>query len=674
MSIKEWIMDTSKRVVVAITAVLLGLASAVGAQDDGPGIMTLVGWNDLGMHCMDADFSVMAILPPYNTIHAQLIDSEGNLVTAPGAITVTYEAVADPTGSINTSSVGKTNFWDHVLDLFGASPAPDEGLAGFDMPGPGNPPQPMIWEASHNWFTAEGIPITPHDNSARKNYYPMMRLVARDGGGVELASSDVVLPVSDEMDCSSCHASGSGAAAEPGSGWAWNPDPELDYRLNILLLHDDSHLGGTTYQNALVTAGYNSAGLHATATVDGRSILCATCHASNALPGTGISGVPPLTRAIHDLHAGVQDPLTGMILDDADNRSACYRCHPGSDTRCLRGAMGNAVASNGDLAMQCQNCHGSMSVVGSASREGWLEEPACQNCHTGTAVHNNGQIRYTDAFDPPGEFRQAVDNRFATNDDVPIAGSSLYRFSEGHGGLQCSACHGSTHAIYPSSHGNDNIQITAIQSHAGTLVECSSCHGSQPNTSTGGPHGMHPLGDGWVEDHHDAGNMTGCRDCHGADSRGTVLSRAHADRTLHTGEFGTKNLWRGYQISCYLCHNGPSSSSPTTNTPPVVTDTTAEAGGSSVITIPLTATDVNGDPLELRVVSQPLGGLAWVDGAMASYRPLPGFTGADQFTFAAWDGKADSNLGTVTLNVSDEGLFSDGFETGDTTGWSTTTP
>ena len=33
----------------------------------------LVSWNNLGMHCMDSDYSVFSILPPYNTIHAQLI-------------------------------------------------------------------------------------------------------------------------------------------------------------------------------------------------------------------------------------------------------------------------------------------------------------------------------------------------------------------------------------------------------------------------------------------------------------------------------------------------------------------------------------------------------------------------------------------------------------------------
>jgi len=32
---------------------------------------TVVGWNNLGMHCMDADFSVFSILPPYNTVNAR---------------------------------------------------------------------------------------------------------------------------------------------------------------------------------------------------------------------------------------------------------------------------------------------------------------------------------------------------------------------------------------------------------------------------------------------------------------------------------------------------------------------------------------------------------------------------------------------------------------------------
>ncbi len=39
----------------------------------------ILATNDLGMHCVDADFSVFSILPPYNVVNAQVIrtDSTG---------------------------------------------------------------------------------------------------------------------------------------------------------------------------------------------------------------------------------------------------------------------------------------------------------------------------------------------------------------------------------------------------------------------------------------------------------------------------------------------------------------------------------------------------------------------------------------------------------------------
>ena len=90
---------------------LAGLVTAgnlLVAASAFPANYTLVGWNNLGMHCMDGDFAVLSLLPPYNTIHAQLIDPQGLLVTDPTAagMTVTYQAVADPDGSINSTSQG----------------------------------------------------------------------------------------------------------------------------------------------------------------------------------------------------------------------------------------------------------------------------------------------------------------------------------------------------------------------------------------------------------------------------------------------------------------------------------------------------------------------------------------------------------------------------------------
>src|SRR4051812_12959862 len=122
-------------------AVLITVAAACCYAAGGS--YTLIGWNDLGMHCMDGDYSVYAILPPYNTIHAQLIDPSGKLVKSAAAITVTYEAVRDASGSINTTSAGKTNFWKFAKSIFGAAPAADTGLTGNAMPGPKNQPQPM---------------------------------------------------------------------------------------------------------------------------------------------------------------------------------------------------------------------------------------------------------------------------------------------------------------------------------------------------------------------------------------------------------------------------------------------------------------------------------------------------------------------------------------------------
>jgi hypothetical protein len=636
---------------IVVTVVAVGLVlGPLGALP--PSGWTVVGWNNLGMHCLDADFGVFATLPPYNTIQAHLIDPTGKLVTSATGVTVTYEAVADPTGSINTTSAGKTNFWDNVQNLFGVTLPVNAGLKGKNMPGAGNPPQPMTFDPSLNWFIAEGIPLTPYDDAGKKNTYPLMRIRARDASGNLLASTDVVLPVSDEMDCSSCHASGSAPAARPSSGWVFDANPQRDFRRNIIRIHDDRNIGNPAYLAALTAAGYNGAGLTQSVEVDRKSVLCANCHVSEALAGSGRAGISALTTAMHRRHSGVIDPTNGLALDATANRSACYRCHPGSTTRCLRGVMGAAVSADGTLSMQCQGCHGLMSAVGSPARTGWLDEPSCGNCHTGTAVTNSGQIRFTSALTATGSRRVPADATFTTNPNTPAAGFSLYRFSKGHGGLQCSACHGSTHAEYPAAHPNDNLQSIALQGHIGKIAECVTCHNTSPNTTNGGPHGMHPVGAAWVGAHANAAenNRAPCQACHGTDYRGTVLSRSFGDRTLSTS-FGTKVFWRGFTIGCYTCHNGPSSESANRNRAPVVQNLAATTPTGAPVPIALQATDPDGNALTLRIVSQAANGTVGLVGTIATYYPAAGSPGTETFTYAASDGMTESNLGTVTVSV-----------------------
>jgi len=338
-------------------------------------------------------------------------------------------------------------------------------------------------------------------------------------------------------------------------------------------------------------------------------VLCDGCHLSNAVAPygyTGLAGVPPLTQSQHSFHANVIDPVSGLTLNNENNRTACYNCHPGSTTRCLRGAMGSAVNPDGTMMMQCQSCHGDMSSVGATNRQGWLDEPNCQACHTGTATQNNGQIRYTNA-----------------------------------------------HAEYPTSEPNDNVQSQNLQKHPGPLADCGVCHQPVPNTVTGGPHGMHPTGQAWVNAHPnaaDSGGTARCQNCHGTNYVGTVLSYSQGNRTLSTS-FGTKTFFRGYQVSCYACHNGPGNDSPSPYKQPTMTSGSATTTGPNPVNVTLIGTDPNGLTLTYRIVSQSVNGVVAIGGNIATYMPNTGFKGTDTFTFAAFDSKVDSNLGTSTVTV-----------------------
>ena len=509
---------------------------------------TLLAWNDLGMHCYDgSDFSVFSILPPYNNLNAQLINNEGtsNKHLSTG-VSLTYESLSY-NGSINTISSTKTNFWNYIPSLFpSASSVSDVGLTGNKTPS--SVPHAMAFNATHNWFEADGIPIVNRDDNNLTNYYPMVRVTAKDTAGVTLATADVVLPVSDEMDCAKCHASTvTSTDAKPIAGWENNADILKDYKYNILKLHDEKHPINTADLTAVRAKGYDyNSSLYETAK-GGVPILCASCHNSNALGTTSIGNARSLTSSLHLKHASVIDPSNGLALNNTLNRSSCYSCHPGAATECLRGAMGSAKDANGDQTMQCQSCHGTMNDVGNPTRTGWLDQPNCQVCHQSGSRYESALVN--------GSLRAVLDNTFATNPNTPTTGTSLYRYSTGHGDLQCSSCHGSTHAIFPTSHAADNVYSEQIQGHSGTVAECTSCHTSVPNTTNDGPHGMHTVGQAWVNAHEDVAevNSAQCTACHGTDYRGSFLSKTFDARSFDA-EDKTQTYTKGAVVGCYDCH------------------------------------------------------------------------------------------------------------------------
>jgi len=505
----------------------------------------LVAWSELGMHCIDGkDYSVFSVLPPYNVIHAQLIQkTEPPTIITTGA-TVTYQSTADTKGSVNSSSSSKTNFWNYVNTLFHANVPPEIGLAGYKTQSA--TAHNLTYNTIVGYWEAVGVPTVPYDDKKVFNPYPMAILTAKNSSGTVLATVKIVLAVSDEMSCKNCHASGSDKAAEPASGWVYNSDPAKDAKLNILKKHDD-RWPIAKYLTQLEAKGYTyQSSLYQTA-ISGTPVLCSACHSDNALSESGITGIRSLSQDTHNLHGPQVNPATGITLNKTtDDLNSCYLCHPGPTTLCKRGAMNKRT---------CASCHGNVSYVGgSGSRNPWLVEPSCQMCH-------NTSQRYTTAFASAGVWRQTTDATFATNANVPVTGSDLYRYSKGHGGVFCSACHGSPHAEYPTLQANDNVYPIKLQGYAAKITECATCHSTALTASAnGGPHGVHNVGQAWVNAHPDyvdgRGSQT-CAYCHGATFHGSTLSQAKVARTFNTDDGGTKTFPAGHQFSCFDCHNGP---------------------------------------------------------------------------------------------------------------------
>ena len=517
------------------------------ASHSGPqavaGAYTLVAWSELGMHCIDGkDYSIFSVLPPYNVIHAQLYKKGEPPVAVTSGVTVTYQATPDTTKSKNSISSTKTNFWTYVQVLFHGNPKPDVGLAGYNVQG--KKPSKMSYNATLGYWEAVGVPTVGYDDKGKFNPYPMAKLVARDSTGKIVAQAQITIPVSDEMSCNTCHASGTDPAAQPASGWVNNPDPLKDTKLNILKKHDD-RFNIQPYLAQLAANGYNyQSSLYQTAS-GGTPILCSACHSDNALGLPGLAGIGAEASDMHTLHGPQILQSNGLTLDQNSQQSdqnSCYLCHPGPVTQCKRGAMNKVL---------CSNCHGTVTYTGNPARNPWITEPSCQLCH------QNSQ-RYTTAFDN-GQWRTVTDQTFATNQNVPVAGADLYRFSSGHGSVYCSACHGSPHAEFPTLQANDSVYPKKLQGYVAKITECQVCHTNVGVTPNGGPHGVHTIGQSWVDSHGDYadGHQAACQYCHGTDYKGTPLSVAKVARTFKTDDGGTKTFTAGHEFNCYDCHNGP---------------------------------------------------------------------------------------------------------------------
>lgn len=412
---------------------------AVGIQQSDT---IVIAWNDLGMHCLNPTYDEAVILPPYNTIWAQVIRRGAPPQVVTSGVTVEYRIVG------NTSSSGKTDshggifaqFWTHAQHLFGVSLAVDTGLNLAEPAVHNGLAGALTLRGDH--FTVDGVPLVPVLDDNSWNPYQAAEITVRSAGQV-IAQTRCTVPTSDEIDCAKCHAQGGTGTVHLTGGGGASPFN------NILLAHDV---------------------LHETSHVDNKPVLCASCHASPAL-GSATPGDPEdyLSRVIHGSHAA--------------RGAACYDCHPGAVTKCTR-----SLAHTADDGY-CVACHGDLAQVASSIATGgrvpWVSEPKCVACHGEVQEVDTGAVLYRNAKGHGGIYCAGCHgspHAMAPSREAGDNYQALQYQSRAKSLGSCAVCHDNSHGggagEFGEEHGGPDGQPSA----------CNVCHTSVPANPAAWPH------------------------------------------------------------------------------------------------------------------------------------------------------------------------------------------
>jgi hypothetical protein len=404
----------------------------------------LLVWNDLGMHCISDCDPWFILLPPANTLEAQLIKRGPTPELISEGVTLNYRVEK---GFENPS--GHVQFWEFAESYFGQALPENVGLGGKGLSGT------FDFHEDRNGFIAEMIPVVPYKDDGSFNPYPQFYVDAVDNETNDvLISTKVVAPVSTEMGCRNCH----------GGGWRVNDVSGVadETAMNILKVHDR----------------INHTNLNETA-LAGKPQLCQSCHADPALNAPGKPEHNNFSAAMHGWHANY------MYVEGG---KACVMCHPASptgNTRCNRGI-------HSQLGLNCTNCHGTITdhaasllnaqpeTASSADllenlktvftvsttdvnpRIPWAQEPDCLGCH--------------EDFEKP-------ETGFTAFNKWNSEFAELYRIRTADAGIRCIACHNSTHSVYPARNAFGwNLDNTQPMQYSGKPLpigsgfSCEVCH------------------------------------------------------------------------------------------------------------------------------------------------------------------------------------------------------
>jgi hypothetical protein len=444
-------MRASRRSIVSLLALVVVIALSGGCSSSNnpegganhpvdipatSGDYVVFVWNDLGMHCLNPTYDEAVLLPPYNTVYAQVVKRGDPPSIVTSGLSAEYRIVdnAYSYGKIDSRGGAFAGFWDNCQALFGVTLEHDTGL-NLDTPSLHNSLSGLMVakDGPPHHFQVNGIPVTPVNDAGAWNPYQVVEVTIKSGSTV-VAQTRATVPTSDEINCgrAGCHAGGDGSVFH-----------------NILVAHDNLH------RSSLAT---------------NTPVLCASCHGSPALGGVGPgSSGKYLSAAIHGAHAS--------------RGAVCLDCHPGETTKCNRSLAHTAADGN------CTNCHGSMADVASSiedtGRVPWVTEPKCVTCHTAVSGVDTGAKLYRDAWGHGGVYCAACHgsphamfpSREASDNYQPLH----YQNSSKTIG-SCGACHDNSRGgggeEFGEEHGGTNGRPTA----------CRVCHTRVPTDTTEWPH------------------------------------------------------------------------------------------------------------------------------------------------------------------------------------------
>ncbi len=460
---------------IAGTAMAGKPGSTTGGKPGKATTYKVIAYNDLGMHCACPTSSSFLLLPPFNTIRAQVLQIGANDPVLPTTgITVSYQMVENTDASLINDAYFST--WiAYAPKIFpGYQPLVNGkvvGLTGNGLSGT------MTYDATSKSWIATGIPAFPAltgtstdvmtDPLGGPNRTPYLtaNVTVKNTAGATLATTATTVPVA-FGGCCSCH-------LDVGVANGFPRTPEGSFQA----------MGKLHGQNS---SKINIAQLDPDGDGVGGPVRCSECHLDPAMGETvapGFANVHPnfkilagatftkadvkvstmtFSEVLHNFHSG-NDKVLAM---DPNIDTNCYACHPGNGIECYRGSM----KTDG---FNCVSCHGTLSVRASSGQtaQPWNAAtlPSCNKPAMGVAGSCHSSTSYPDG----GGWASSFAGKYINN--------------RGHkGSILCTTCHGSPHADAPATTAKDNAQNLALQGSARALGKCSVCHPTK-STSWGVP-------------------------------------------------------------------------------------------------------------------------------------------------------------------------------------------